>query len=512
MITHPADKIVRKTPPKSDRVQKALENPLMIQRELNNRSLFEFVKFFWNDYSNDEFVPNWHIPFLCRQLETVAYRVAEGRMREYDLIINIPPGTTKTALVSIFFPLWVWSKWHWFKFIASAYSGALSLESAEYSRDIMKSQRFKLLYPELELKPDKDTKSNFKLIKKVYSGRGRNPVIHQGGNRFSTSVGGTVTGFHGHINIVDDPIDPNGAMSEKEIENTNHWISQTLSMRKANKRTTTTIMIMQRLHQNDPSGYLLSDPKKRIRHICLPGEIKNYEEQLKPQVLKKMYKDNLLDPIRMDWGVMKDMMADLGQYGYAGQIGQKPTPPGGGMFHTDGFQIVQQMPEDKLIERVVRYWDKAGSKDEGAFTAGVKMAFLRGGKYLVMDVKRGQWATDEREKIIRQTAQADGTHVHVFVEQEPGSGGKESAEATVGRLTNLGFKCEADRPQGDKVYRADPFSVQVNEGNVWVLHGTWNKTYIDEFEFFPYSTYKDQVDASSGAYAKLVGKKQVKVF
>lgn len=501
----------RTAPPKPERVKNALDNPIALIRENHRRSLFEFVLYFWQDYSNDEFVPNWHIKVLCDELEKVAHNVASGTPRPYDLVINIPPGTSKTAITSIFFPVWCWTQWHWMKFITASYGETLSLESADYSRDIIRSSRFKRIYPEIELRTDKDKKSNFKCVKKTYNEQGH-PVVRQGGNRFSTSVGGSLTGFHGHINIIDDPLNPNQSLSEKEIARANHWSTQTLSTRKANKLTTTTITIMQRLHQNDPSGALLNDPKKRIRHICLPGEIKNYGDLVQPPELKKYYKDKLLDPVRMPWSVITDLKADLGQYGYAGQIGQKPTPPGGGMFRIDNFQIVQEMPDSKLIQQIVRYWDKAGTQGDGAFTAGVKMARLKTGIWLVMDVKRGQWSTDNREKMIDKTAQADGTHVHIFIEQEPGSGGKESAENTKKRLTRMGYKCTADRPQGDKIYRADPFSVQVNDGNVWILRQEWNSSFIEEFEYFPFGTYKDQVDAASGAYAKLTGKKQVKVI
>jgi len=125
-------------------------------------------------------------------------------------------------------------------------------------------------------------------------------------------------------------------------------------------------------------------------------------------------------------------------------------------------------------------------------------------------VKRGQWSTDDRERIIRATAEADGADVVVYIEQEPGSGGKESAESTVRNLA--GFACYPNSPQGDKPHRADPYSVQVNYGNVRLLRGDWNREYIEEFRYFPFSTYKDQVDASSGAFTKLVGKRQVRLL
>jgi predicted phage terminase large subunit-like protein len=202
---------------------------------------------------------------------------------------------------------------------------------------------------------------------------------------------------------------------------------------------------------------------------------------------------------------LKDLEGKLGQYGYAGQIGQNPTPPGGGMFKVDRFIIVNEMPKPVNIIKTVRAWDKAGTADGGAFTVGVRMSQLTGNRWIIEDVKRGQWGSHERENIIRQVAEADGTRVDVWIEQEPGSGGKESAEGTIRNLA--GFVIHADRPTGDKIHRADPFSVQVNNGNVQILNSMWNHSLIEEFRFFPVGTFKDQVDACSLAWNKLIAKK-----
>jgi predicted phage terminase large subunit-like protein len=360
------------------------------------------------------------------------------------------------------------------------------------------------MFPDIEIKQDKDTKSNFRITRKVKDS------IELGGNRYSTSVGGTLTGFHGHILLVDDPIDPNRAVSPVELNNANRWLDQTLSTRKVDKVVTPTIMIMQRLHENDPTGHILAKQKSNVKHICLPGEIKNYKKSLKPGNLIKNYKDGLLDPVRMDWNVLHDMEADLGQYGYAGQVGQSPTPPEGGMFKVDHFQIVDQLPSPVNFLNTVRYWDKAGTQGGGAYTVGCKMSSLKNGKFIVHDVKRGQWSTEIRERIIRETAEADGVKVQVHTEQEPGSGGKESADATISNLA--GFSAYKDRPTGDKVFRADPYSVQVNNGNVMLLRADWNQVFKDEHRNFPFSTYKDQVDAASGAFSKLANRKKAGVL
>ena len=497
--------ITRESFPKKEMMLQALKNPFVVTRELNNRSLYHFLQCFWPIVSPHTFQPNWHIELLCHELEKIAERVSKRLPREYDLIINVPPGSTKSITCSHIFPAWCWTKWHWMRFITASYSSALALESADYCRDIIRSAMFQQLYPDIDIKEDKDTKSNFKIIKKVSQAK-RGQSIQLGGGRYSTSVGGTLMGFHGDIIIVDDPLNPQQAVSDIELGNANRWMEQTLPTRKTNKDITPTILIMQRLHQDDPSGHMLAKQKENVRHISLPGECINYKNQVNPpELIKKYSKDGLLDPIRLSWKALKDLETDLGQYGYAGQIGQNPTPPGGGMFKVDRFTIMTTLINPDEIGKTIRWWDKAGTADAGAYTAGVKMSLLTSGKWLVQDVKRGRWSSEVREQIIRTTAEADGPYTYIWMEQEPGSGGKESAENTIRNLA--GFSVYAERSTGDKTFRADPYSVQVNNGNVILMSGLWNRDFIEEHRFFPYSTYKDQVDAAGGAFSKLVARK-----
>jgi predicted phage terminase large subunit-like protein len=496
---------------KQKMVDAALKNPSLITRELNNRSLHHFLRWVWPEISGDPFIDNWHLRFLSKELEQVAWRVGHRMRKESDLLINIPPGTTKTRLCSIAFPVWCWTRWHWMRFITASYSSALALENAEHSRNIIRSYRFREVYPDLDIRADKDTKGNFQVVKKQASDiSDYYTKSTMGGNRYSTSVGGTLTGFHADIFIWDDILNPKQALSEWQIELANKWIDETASTRKTDKMVSVMIGIMQRLHQMDPTNHLLEKKKKTTRHICLPGEITHYREYLKPQELEKEYVDGLLDRKRLNWEVLSELEADLGQYGFAGQIGQNPAPPGGGMFKVEGFQMTSELIPKKEYRKTVRYWDKAGTEKrrDSKFTVGVKMSRLRNGMFIIDDVKRGKWASNKREEIIRQTTIADGENVIVVVEQEPGSGGKESAEGTIRNLA--GFHVEKDRPTGDKENRADPLSVQVNNGNVYLRVAEWNRDFKEEFSLFPRSTYKDQVDATSGAFGYLVKKKEVR--
>lgn len=497
----------------------ALENPVVSLRSLISGSLYYCLKYFWDCYSLDRFEDNWHIKKLAEELEYIARRVAAKKINDQDLIINVPPGTTKTALISIFFPVWCWINWHWMRFITTSHTQSLSLESAEYSRDIIKSEKFHSIFPELVVKQDKDKKSNFRVVK-TFSSKDAKAKTVAGGGRISTSISGSPMGFHAHIIIMDDLLDPK-RYSQAEITAANTHLDR-LSTRKTDKRVSTMILVMQRLSVDDPTDYMIRKRTYKtksgigysVRHISLPGEIITNEEALKPKEWKKFYVNGLLDKNRLNWRVIKEMEMQLGQYGYNAQIGQFPLQVTGNLFKTDKIAFVDVLPPANQIIKMVRYWDKAGTGEKEltslvgqAFTAGVKMAKLRSGNFLIVDVIRGHWAAEEREQIIKATAVADGREVAVYVEQEPGSGGKESAQNTIRNLA--GFTVYADRPQGDKVRRADPYSVQVNHGNVTMLRGSWNQVFVDEHKVFPHAKIKDQVDAAAGAFNALFQTKTV---
>ena len=494
------------------KIKEVTDIPLVqIKAARCRRSLKYFIQEFWSEISDDDLSWNWHLDVLCDELEKVAKNVWEKNTKEYDLIINVPPGSSKTSIVTIMFPAWVWTNENWLRFITASYSKELSLESAEKSRDVITSNKFKEYFPLIRIKRDKNTKGNFKLQEHCYDNYGAYIGVKGRGNRYSTSVGSTITGFHGHILIIDDPVNVEQARSDVEREKHNLWMSQTLPSRKANKLIAVTIVIMQRLHQEDVTGYMLNKYTK-VRHICLPAEIRNekYREIVSPNYLIKFYKDDLLDPIRMPWSVLDNFYSEQGALSYAGQFGQRPTPPGGNMFKIANFKIVNTTPNPNDVVQTIRYWDKAGTEGAGCFTAGVKMSKLKNGNFFIWHCKRGQWGADNRERIIDQTADADGKRTKIGIEQEPGSGGKESAESTIKRLA--GYDVFADRPQGDKILRADPYSVQVNYGNVFLLYDEWNKSFIEEHEYFPNGKYKDQVDAAAAAFNNLNKKKTAGIW
>ena len=459
-------------------------NVTSLVSSLCRKSFYDFVLEFWETIVNEPFENNWHIQYLCGELQTLAERVFRGEPKLYDLIINIPPGTTKSTLVSILFNSWVWTNMPNAGFIGSSYTHSLACEMSRKTRSVVKSNKYKTCYPEIKITYDQDAKGHF--------------INTKGGARMSVGVMGDIVGRHADFIIIDDPLDPRGGRSELDTINANVFINETLWSRKKNKAITPMILIMQRLSENDPTGMMLKE-WKNIKHICLPGTT---EGDVIPAKLKEKYIDGLLDPKRLTHKTLQEAQ-DKGQYFYAGQILQSPIPIGGAMFHVEMFHIEDAAPKKWKIR--MRYWDKAGTKDSGAYSVGVLMGKDTDGRFWVLNVVRGQWDTYTREKMIKQTAEVDGKGILIGVEQEPGSGGKESAENTVRNLA--GWRVRVDRPTGDKAQRADGYSVQVNNNNVHLLKGMWNRDYIEEVRFFSLvnSKFKDQVDASSGAF-KFVSK------
>jgi predicted phage terminase large subunit-like protein len=181
---------------------------------------------------------------------------------------------------------------------------------------------------------------------------------------------------------------------------------------------------------------------------------------------------------------------------------QRPQPREGGLFKLAHLQLVNAVP---ALMRRVRYWDKAATKGGGDYTVGVLMGEYNG-RYYVENVVRGQWETDERNAIIRNTAQQDrlkyGDVINV-TEEEPGSSGKDASRAFITMLA--GFSVAVERVTGSKEIRAVPFSDQWAADNVFVLSAPWTNEYVDELTAFPTGAHDDQVDPSAGAFSRLAG-------
>ena len=459
----------------------------MTDRQLAESSLHEFIVQAWPVVEPDkDYIDGKHIHGMCLHAEALT----DGRIK--NLLINLPPGHFKSLLWAVFWPAWVWTTRPATRFFFASYGQELSIRDSVKCRQLIDSQWYQDNWGDrFRISGDQNQKIKFENDKR--------------GWRIASSVGGRGTGEHPDFIVIDDPHNAKEAMSEVERQSAIEWWSGTMSTR-GFIRGSRRVVIMQRLHEADLSGYLLG--AGGFEHICLPAEWE--PDRMKPTSIGWMdwrtKKDELLWPEAVTHEALNALKEELTPLRAAGQLQQRPAPAEGGMFKRDKLQIIPAAPAD--FEAIVRYWDKAGTEGDGDYTAGCLMG-RKDRKYYILDVVRGQWGSGNRNAVIGQTATLDnkdfGPSVVTWVEQEPGSGGKESAEFTVQQLA--GFRVKTERVTGEKETRARPLADQCEAGNVFLVSAEWNRTFIDELIVFPNGRHDDQCDAAAGAFNKVAMKK-----
>jgi predicted phage terminase large subunit-like protein len=442
--------------------------------ELCRRSFYRFVKEFWHEVVSEDPVYNWHIKYLCDELQLLNSYVVRREPKPYDLIINVPPGTTKSTIVSQMYTPWVWTIDPSQRHISSSYSQTLSLGHSTKTRDIVLSDKYKRLFPEVKLKEDQSAKSDF-----------WNTL---GGERFTTSTGSAVTGVHAHQQLVDDPINPHQANSEVQRRDAEEHVLQTLSTRKVNKRMTPLVLVMQRVHESDPTGLLLVKQGKKIRHICLPA---TSDRNVVPPSLRDNYVNGLLDPIRLDRQALTEAKLDLGSYGYAGQYEQDPAPAEGGIFKKDSFKVIPWSQDYAgLTWNFVA--DTAYTSDDANDPSGIWCYTKYKNDFIVRHAQTFYLEFPELCRKIVSFAQLHGYTKKSVIEVEPKASGKSLVQ-TLKRNTQLNIK-EGKPPAKDKIARANDSSPVVESGRILFIEGPWNQAAIDQLCTFPNAAHDEHVD------------------
>lgn len=443
--------------------------------ELCKRSFYRFLQEFWYVVIPEDPVWNWHLRYLCDELQYLNGFVMRREPKPYDLIINVPPGSTKSTIVTQMYNAWVWTVDPSQRFITSSYSHSLSLSHSTKTRDIVLSDKYQTLFPDVALKKDQSGKSDF--------------WNTSGGQRFTTSTGGSVTGMHGHQILVDDPINPEQSSSEAERKSANRFISTTLSSRKIDKAVAPTILVMQRLHDEDPTGNLLAKGKN-IKHINLPAEIKP-KVRPNPPELAEFYVDGLLDHVRLSREVLKESQTDLGSYQYACQYDQVTAPPEGGLIKRAWFPIIDWKPEYSRLK-----WnfvaDTAYTEDESNDPSGYLAYALHNNDFIIRWAQTEYLEFPELCKNLPTFCYQHGYDRKSVIEIEPKASGKSLAQ-TLKRETELNVK-EGKPPAKDKTARVNDTSPVMECERVKLIRGPWNKEFLDQLATFPNAAHDEYVD------------------
>lgn len=446
------------------------------------RSLAEFVKAAWHVVEpNTPLVWNWHLDAMCLHLEAIT----DGRLTR--LLINVPPGSSKSLIVSVLWPAWEWGPkgMRGLRYLTTSFAEDNVKRDTRKHRDLTASEWFRTLWPDVRL---------------VRTGEMSFANADTGSREGSAF--GSLTSKRGDRLIIDDPHSTKTAESDVERASTVRQFLEGALNRLNDQLRSAIVVVMQRLHEGDISGVIIAR-KMGFEHLCLPMEFE-IERACRTSlgfVDPRKTDGELLDPQRFPRAAVDDLK-QMGAYAYAGQYQQRPTPREGGLFKRHWFEgrTIKQAPAGTVW---VRHWDLAAStRSTSARTAGVKMGLMPDGKYLVGHVIKTREEGAEVRRLIKATAQTDGLDVMISLPQDPGQAGKVQKQDMIAMLA--GFNARAEPETGDKTTRAEPFSAQCEAGNVYLLEGAWIDDYLDELCLFPAGALKDQVDASSGAFGRLV--------
>lgn len=463
-----------------------LELERSIDRDKCRQSMKEFVHSAWSLVEpNSPLGWNWHLDEFCSVLESV-YR---GEIKR--LIVNVPPGSSKSLFFSVFFNAWVWANNPSKRFLTASYTPDLTIRDNLRLRSIVQSEWYIDRFG-VKLSSDQNAKERFETTEK--------------GWRIASSVGGVATGEHPDFLIVDDPLKVLDARSEAKRKEANNWIDGTISTR--TRLDPAIVLIMQRLHEDDPSGHLLA--KGGWMHFCLPMHYipekkDNNDLRTIPSPRDhRTVKGQLLWP--EVWNEEKVAKAELLLGHQApGQLEQGPIPEGGLLYEREWFEYV-----DKIWEEVdeCRGWDIAEtdemekSANSANWTVGVKLAKGRRTGYLyVRDVIRVQKTfVDE---LMKSTAKMDGTLCKI---REGSGSGKATIKARSILLAGYDYAASPETAaSGDKIQRNNPFRAYAQSRNVKIVKAEWNEIYLSVLCSFPLGKCDDDVDATSNAANELFG-------
>jgi predicted phage terminase large subunit-like protein len=450
-----------------------------IEQKLCEMSFYEFFKRSWHIV--EPAVPlstNWHHKYLCNLLQEEAERITEGKPKKKDIIVNVPFRSTKSLIVTVLFPVWCWINDPKLRFITASYSADLSIEHATKSRDVIQSDWYRERWGDIfHIKKDQNLKARYE-----------NNYM---GMRRATSVGGTITGQGADFLIIDDPVSPKNAASEVERENANEWYRTTFYSRLNNPLTGVRIIIMQRIHENDLSGYLVDGINTRLKykHICIPAEL---SDDVKPASLREYYdEDNLFWTDRFSRAILQDYKEALGTYGYAGQLMQTPAPLNSGLIKGSWFKIDEYSKKNNGV-KVNFIIDPAYTENQKNDPSALLAYIYLDNKWQIINCVNVHKNFPDLIRFIPQWVQMNGYTNSSRIYVEPKASGKSIVQ-TLKRETGLNVR-EDKPPTKDKVARVQDISASLESERVSLLKGEWNEEFIQQCVKFPSARHDDMVD------------------
>lgn len=495
----------------------AIGGLIQIQRDreaVEDEGLAAFVRAAWPQVDPAPLQWNWHHEVICDRLE----RVTRGEIR--FLLVNVPPGTTKTTICSILWPAWQWIDDPTHAMITASY-GDVILDAARKQRDLINSDWFQARWPHVSI-PYQNTKA------------ARFFRNNRGGLRFSTTVGGAMTGYHGLTLMADDLNKAQAAMGGAaytmvELDAAWDCWEKVMVTRRTDPARVRRVYVAQRLHERDVPGRWREKYGDEIHVVCLPMHRDSTHPDACPPTDEERgipgddrKEGELLWPEHIPASVVAELEMALGPGDASAQLEQRPVPEGGAVFKrewfTQFFRSTHLGLEWKGVHpRWLQSWDlNVDETSDGSFVSGGVWAQTGSEVYRVAGV-RGRWeftvAADRlvdlvldypesaREVVIEKKANADAlaSFLRRYYRDECAKRGVKNPPTLEIKLVT---------PKGSKLARANGVTGIVSGGHIHLPEDApWLGGYLDELLRFTGrgAEADDQVDETTQLLTYLYG-------
>jgi predicted phage terminase large subunit-like protein len=439
------------------------------------QDLYSFVrKVFQTLCPGQTFVPGWYINALTYQLE----RVRRGEITR--LIINIPPRSLKSITASVAFPAYVLGHDPTRRIVCASYSGELAHKLSNDFRTVLATGWYQELFPSTRIGRYKDSETEIELTRR--------------GFRLATSTSGTLTGRGGDLIIIDDPLKPSDALSDVKRNAANEWFSSTVIWRPDDKRTGAIVVVMQRLHMDDLTGFLLRRSNEWTV-LSLPA-IADRAETIELSADERHHRQpgEVLAPPREPIAILEELRRQIGSDLFSAQYQQAPIPPGGAMIKRHWIRRYSHPPDPSRDAFIVQSWDTAakGGPDND-WSVCTTWLLTNDCQWYLLDVWRGRVDYPALKMKVRELAERWQAHQVLVEESGTAIGLIEELRIRVRGLSGV-------KPDKDKVTRMSIASAIFEAGQVHLPErASWLLEFEAELFSFPGGRYDDQVDSVSQA-------------
>jgi predicted phage terminase large subunit-like protein len=439
------------------------------------RDLAAFVRKTFQTLSPGQtFVPGWYIRAIAYQLE----RVLRGEIKR--LIINLPPRSLKSMMTSVAFPAYVLGHDPTRRIICASYSSELAHKLSNDFRSLLAGPWYRTVFPGTRIGRYKDSETEIELTRR--------------GFRLATSTGGTLTGRGGDLIIIDDPLKPLDAVSDLKRKAANDWFLNTVISRPDDKRTGAIVIVMQRVHMEDLTGFVLGQSEDWTV-LSLPAIAESFET-----IKLSAFEDHcrrpgeVLAPEREPMEVLEQLRRQLGSDLFYAQYQQAPVPPGGAMIKRHWVLRYTELPPASRGAFIVQSWDTAakGGPDND-WSVCTTWLLTNDCQWYLLDIWRGRVDYPTLKAKVKEMAQRWQAK-QILVEE---------AGTAIGLIEELRYQVPGIapvKPDKDKVTRMSIASAIFEAGQVhFPESASWLPELEAELFSFPGSRHDDQVDSISQA-------------